>query len=1033
MVMKAIINGAETAVAALMSMLKVHINDYCDLETTTGNGNSLVARDGSIATVVRHEGFRSLLGRTDFEYLSSEMATKLEPYFAKRGHMMQVVFIREEDPADAIRQMLASHYESAETLRLDVRDMLDEKVEVHRRLCMDEKTFFVLWSRPTLLDVTEIATTRAENAALARQYNVPTFETAQNLLRPNRFLEDQHDAFVQKVLQEMQALKCAVSIVSAGEILAESKRYLHRETPLSWRPILVGDPLIARWKNNRKMKDASEIMYPRLDDQIFHSPAQNGNLKGVGGVTDTAAVRIGDRLFAPVLMKLAPAKPMPFNDLFRAMNLSVVEDRHGRKRRVPWAISFLIEGDGLSTLGLRKFFATLLGALSKDNRHMRAAATALAGYRDDQNGVVTKMQVTMATWADYPDEDTLMARRRKMAAALMGWGRANVELERGDPTAGLISTAPGLSLSSIAPESAPPLHDVTRMLPITRPASPFQRCTLLLRSLDGKLLPFESFSDEQNTWITLVFGGPGSGKSVFSNRLNFEMCLMAGLKRLPYIGVVDIGVSSRGFVDLVRDSLPENMKHLAMYVRLQNREDYAINQFDTDLGLREPLTRQRELMKNFLVALATPAERGKAHTYMNEFAGRVIDRAFAKLSDLDGRGEPTRYRHNQNAWLAKRVEQLGIEYNGATRWWNIVDAFAAKGYSYEASVAQRYAVPTLEHMLAQASDPALGAEFSGANEQGGQNVVAEFNLMISSAIGEYPLFRRETRFDTGESRVMAIDLQDVVPGGTTPDAKKKATLMYMVALNAFTRKISMIKEDLDAPQMNDRYRAYHAARVDDLAEDRKRLFVDEYHKTGDNPNLRESFLIYGRESRKWLLELVLASQLPEDFRELAKIATTVLVMDQGTPDTRKTIREVFGLSESEVQALRQYVNGPIPGQGATFLAKIKTKTAELSQLFTATSGGLELWGLSTTAEDRRLRGILYEAMPPREARRVLRDRFQNGSCRSYVLNEAARTKEERGESFVDDNTEDTVIEVLAKQLIAQWKADAIRLSEAAAV
>jgi intracellular multiplication protein IcmB len=1029
--LKSVLNSVEQAASSVMQMLRVHINDYCDLETTIDD--SLVAKDGSIGTVLRHEGFRSILGRADFDGLVSDLSGRMESYFAKRGHQIQVVFMREEDPVDALQGLIAPQYESAETLHLDLRDVLDEKIEVHRRLCMDEKTFFVLWSRPALLDITEIQTSRAEAGELARRNGgIPGFKTAQNLLRPNRFLVDQHEAFVAKILQDMQALKCAVSRVPAGEILCEAKRFLQRETPMSWRPVLVGDPLIARWKNNRKMRDASEVMYPRLDDQIFQAPAHNGNKKGQGGVTETGAVRIGERLFAPVLMKIAPARPMPFNGLFHAMNQAIVEDSKGNKRRVPWSISYNVEGDGLSTLGLRKFFGTLLGSLSQDNRNMRAAASALALYRDEHNGVVVKMQITMVTWADYSDEATLIARRRKMSAALQGWGRASVEIERGDPTAAVVPCAPGISLSSIAPESAPPLHEVIRMLPITRPASPFSRCTVLLRSLDGKLLPFESFSDEQNTWITLAFGGPGSGKSVFSNRLNYEMCLMGGLKRLPYIGVIDIGVSSHGFISLIKDSLPERLKHLALYVRLQNREDYAINQFDTDLGLREPLARQRELMKNFLVALATPSERGKAHTYMNEFAGRVIDLAFRKLTDLDDSGNAARYVHRQNPRVAEKVTELQIAYDQSTRWWDIVDRFSERGEYYWASVAQRYAVPTLSHMLACASDQNLAREYAGAMEEG-QNVVDEFKLMISSAIGDYPLFKAHTQFDVGPARVMALDLQDVVPGGSTPDAKKKATLMYMVALNAFTRKISMIKEDLEAPQMVEHYRAYHSRRVDDLAEDKKRLFVDEYHKTGDNPSLRESFLIFGRESRKWMLELVLASQLPEDFRELAKIATTVIIMDQGTPDVRRTIGEVFGLTDTEISALRQYVNGPIPGQGVTFLAKIKTKSAELSQLFTSSSGGLELWALSTTGEDRKLRGMLYDVMSTRDARRILRDRFPNGSCKNYVLNEAAKTKQDRGEAFVDDNAEDTVIGTLAKQLIEKWKADSVQSADTAIV
>ena len=110
-----------------------------------------------------------------------------------------------------------------------------------------------------------------------------------------------------------------------------------------------------------------------------------------------------------------------------------------------------------------------------------------------------------------------------------------------------------------------------------------------------------------------------------------------------------------------------------------------------------------------------------------------------------------------------------------------------------------------------------------------------------------------------------------------------------------------------------------------------------------------------------------------------------------------------------------YAPGGGPGPGAY---QIKTKGGELSQLFTASSGGLELWGLSTTGEDRKLRSMLYDVMPGPEARAVLKRAFPSGSCKKFVDTEKARTKEEKGQSFVDDEAEDTVIESTAKQLIA---------------
>jgi intracellular multiplication protein IcmB len=1022
----AVAEALDATASSLMAMLKFHINDYCDLETTYDN--ALVARDGSMGTVLRYDGFRTLLGGGDFKRLADNLANNLEHFFSARGHQMQVVFTRDEDPDDEIMQYLRPMYESAESNRMAILDILDEKREIHRRLCMDEKVYFVLWTRPSVLDPMEVKVGREEAREFAQKNAIPGMRTAQDIMRPIRFLIDRHESFVQKVIEEMQRQKCAVELVPIHDAFCQTKRYFYKTTPMSWRPVLVGDPVMVRWKNNRKMRDASEMLYPRLDDQLFNGPAANGNSKKEGGLTDTRAVRMGDRLFAPVVMKLGPNRPSPFTDLFRAMNRATTEDAKKTKRSVPWSISFSIEGDGLSSIFLRKLFGTLLGKMSGDNQNLTAAARSLERYRDNGNQSVVKLQVTMVTWGDYQDERQLMMRRSKMVRAFEGWGNVVPEEERGDALEILMGAAPAVSLRTAAPACAAPLHDVTYMLPLTRPASPFTTGMTILRSLDGKILPYEIFSAEQNTWITLLFGGPGSGKSVLSNRLNLEMCLMPGLKRLPYIGVIDIGISSSGFITMVKDSLPENMRHLAEYVRLQNNESYSINQMDTQLGLRRPLPRERESMKNFLTALTIPASRGTAHHYMNDFVGRIIDIAFRRKSDEDDRGEPTKCQPNLNPSLRDAIHKAGIEYNAATTWWEMVDMLFDLGMVHEAAIAQRYAVPTLSDLLAAASEQAIEKEYAGANQEGGMNVVKEFNLAVKAAIGDYPIFRGVTKFDIGESRVLALDLQDVVVQGSD-GAKKQAALMYMVALNVIMRKISMIKEDLEDGAMTTRYRRHHAMRVDQLAEDKKRLFVDEYHKTGDNAPLRESFMIYGRESRKWLLEIMLASQLPGDFKELAHIATTVLILDQGNEATRRVIQETFSLSDVEVNTLKAYVNGPEPGIGATFLAKIKTKAGDMSQLFTASSGGRELWGLSTTGEDRKLRSLLYAEIPGPEARGVLKEAFPSGSCKKYVDQKKKATKEERGLSFVDDEAEATVIEETAKKLIAKWRSSSLAVAE----
>lgn len=1022
-----LVEAIEQGISFVMSKVKLDLNDYCDLETTSG-GN-LVAKDGSIGTVLRYNGYRTLLGKEDFKELAREFTALCDIYFGRRGHRMQIVLMRDNDPSEEIRRILTPMYETAESLELDLTDLLDEKVQVHAHHCMEEHVYFVLWTTPAVLSREELKLTQAENMAFRKEYQIPGMKHAQNVLRPLRFLEDRHNTFIAKVVDELSRLNCAMEPIEVGSAICEQSRFLYRSRPNSWRPTLIGDDVIARWKNNRKARDISELMFPRLEDQIFLAPAVAGGAKkgelAQAGLTDTRAARISDRIFAPVGVKIPPSKPAAFAQFFRAINQQGVEETINGKRvnrRVPYAISFLIEGDGLKSIDLKATMSSILAFASAGNRNLNAATNLLRRYRDDEHASIVKMQIMALTWAKHTDPDVLTLRRAKLSAALQGWGNITVEEEFGEPIEPIMSVVPGLMTSSPATTSAPPLHTAAYLLPLSRPASPFPQGTTLFRTLDGKLLPYEFFSALQSTWISLYFGGPGAGKSVLANRLNKEMCLMGGLKRLPYICVIDIGVSSSGFIKIIQDAAPEHLKHLAIYRRLQNTRDYAMNQADTHLGLRMPLPRDRELLKNFLLLCATPPERGFAHTFMPELVSEIIRMAYVQCSDTEERGNPKKFNLHVNAIIAGAVRQHGIEFSEATTWWEVVDELFDRGLFYLAAVAQRYAVPTMSDFLRVGSSTEVAGQF-----QNYADCIEEFKLMISNL--EYEIFKGETQFDVGESRVMALDLQDVVTSGSA-SARKQATVMYMAAMNAFTRKFSVIKEDLDL--IPPKYRGYHARRVEENAEEYKRLFIDEYHKTGPQgakagekekfaSYLRESVLVYGRESRKWMLEIALASQLPDDFEDLAKLATSVFILDQGNEATRRRIREIFSLSETEEAALRQFVKGAQPGVGSTFLAKIKTKDGDLSQLMTATSGGLELWALSTTGEDRALRTRLYEEMPSRDARRLLKRRFPSGTCKNYVLAERNKARIENTEGFLDEELAKSIIQQLTAELVAEWK------------
>lgn len=1006
----------EAVLLHVIGLLKTDVEDYCDLETIDG-GRAIVAQDGSLASIVRFNGTKSVLGREQFERLIQLLDGSFSVYFKNRGHQLQVVFRRDLDARGALERNAIQQRSTADRLSLGIHDLIDESVEKYSQYVYDEDCYLVFWSRPALLDTVEAKLATQATNEFRKESNWPATSDAQNLLRPISYLRDRHLSFVSKITDDLSSPEfgCSVDVLDVDDALRSVRRSVYPDlTRDDWKAAIPGTKIPFRWKSNGDIEDMSELLYPPLPRQIMTATAEIGK-NGSENLPDSNTVRVGSRVYAPLMVAVPPREPQYFNTLFNSLNRAETRE-NGVTRALPYSISFMLESDGMSVMAFKSIFASLLSITSEQNRNINLAARALSEYRRD-GGCIVKLRIAAMTWAGIDPDGIkeLALRKSKLWRTLEGWGNPVVLERTGNPMIAFQTNALGLTTKHIGEPCPAPLDDAIALLPLTRPASPFSTGSTIYRSLDGKILRYQRFSSEQTTWITLISGKPGSGKSVLMNNNNVECCLMPGITRLPYIGIIDIGVSSSGFIDLIRDSLPENMRHLAIYKRLQNSERDCINPMDTPLGKREPLPKDREFIKNFLSILVTPPERrGKPYEGMSNFVGRMIDLAFQKKSDRLEKASPETYKPGHNAGVDEAVAKLGYKILPATTYWELVDALFKAGYIYEAEVAQRYAVPTLNDLVGVASSEEVEAEYGGVMAEGNRPLIKAFSLGIREAVGDYPIFSSHTRFDIGSARVISLDLQDVAIIGSD-SAYKQTALMYMIARQSFMKKVAFSKEDL--PYFDNLYKPYYDRLINDIVDENKVLCMDEFHKTGGHDGLKLQVLTDGREARKWNLEIILASQLMEDFGELTKIATALFILDSGTEETRRWLRDNIGLKPVEESALVNYVHGA-NAHGATFLARFSTKNATYSQLFTMTAGAMRLWALSTTAEDRKLRGLLYESMPRQQARRLLAKRFPGGSCKKLV----ERLKEDtfRGADFVDEDMESSVIERLAKELIHEY-------------
>ncbi|HGF3969416.1 TPA: type IV secretion protein DotO [Yersinia enterocolitica] len=1020
----------EAVLLHILTSLKIDVTDYCDIETVDAN-NSIVMTDGSLGTIVRFNGRKNILGRNEYSSFIRKLSSSIGVFFKGNGHQIQFLFYKDLDSKSQLERAVKSQRVSAEKLNLNLDDLIDETVEKNAGYIYLEECYMVFWSRPSLLDPIETKISQDEKNKFRKENHWPSTANAQNLLRPISYLMDRHESFVSKIVSDLSSKQfgCSVEIINVSNALKEIKRRVYPEyTSDKWKPSipfqdkLTGEinGIPTRWKNTSSDKDKSEILYPNIAGQIMVATSEIGKhdakRSAYDPLNDPTIIRVGARFYAPLLIKTPPSKEENFANLFASLN--GVETRNDNQRKtIPYSVSFMIESDGLGGTAFKSIFANILSITSDINKNINLAMKALKERKRDGE-VITKLRMSVMTWADWNNGEQLILRKSKLWKVIEAWGDTTLMEKSGNPMTAFQTNCMGLTTKHIGPACPAPLEEALELMPLTRPASPFVNVSTTYRSLDGKLMPWEIFSEIQSHWLTLVSGKPGSGKSATINSRHIDACLLGGVERLPWHGIIDIGISCEGFTNAISDALPPHLKHLVLYARLQNTASNCINPLDVHLGARYPLPKWREFIVNFITLLITPVERqGKPYEGMTSLVGTIIDEAY-KLKDTLEKGQPNTYSEGEDLFVDKAIKEAGIKVvPNNTPYYDIVDMLFDKGFIYEAERAQRYAVPRLSDLATVLNSQELQAKFGNFTSENNK-ILEAFNFGLLTASNDYMIFNSSTKFDIGSARIIAIDLQDVVVKGSSPAQQQKTALMYMIARQSFMKKVAFHTDDL--PQINKRYLDYYRKLINELIDENKTFCMDEFHNTGGMPQLTDQINADARESRKWKMEIILLSQKPEDFGVLSDIATTIIVMDSGTENTRAYLRENISLSPVAESALINHCNGA-NADGCTFLAMIKTKSGDFTQLFTATLGPKRLWRLSTTAEDRKLRTLLFNKMPRTQAIKLLATKFPQGGCKATV-DMLKQNQEKKNKVFNDDEILDSVIEGLANQMLFDHQA-----------
>jgi intracellular multiplication protein IcmB len=973
--------------APFVTLAKQPIESFIRLETAE-DSTTVVAEDGSLVSYVKVDGSRQIIGAEEYNHLIEAATVKLGARFDRPGHALQMYFSRNPARSRAMTEkMIFPSKVTARNIGLEMEDVLDERARHLSHYLIHEECYYVLWTRPSILTKNDLKRA-AEEQKKKPWVNAPQAQFPMAALEP---LKARHSSYVQGILSALNELGMRADLMDTHKALTSVRNCMFPDQANDkWRPVLPGDKIPVRAPEDKM--DMSDILWPRLSQQISNAH---------GKIINNRTVQIGGLLWGGIDMTLAPSDPSPFpmllNRLFEA--------------NVPYRISFLIESGGAEGIAARHSIATFMAITNPVNKTIKKSLEMLRAMARSEP--VVKLRISLATWAPEGKQGLLEDRVSILQQAAESWGYCQVSNVVGDPLDCVMSSAMGIACASTAPTAIAPMYEVMKLMPWQRPSSPFDNGALLLRTPDGKVWPYQTGSTLTTTWFDLIFAQPGAGKSVLLNTLNIATVLAPGNVKLPFVAVIDIGPSSSGMISLIKEALPTERRHEAAYYRLQMTPQYAINPFDTQLGLRQPTIDERSYLIELLTLLCTPPGADRPYDGIQQLAGLVVDEMFRWRHDDMANAEPRPFLPRLDEEIDDALKKFNIHLPKDPYWWDVVDKFFDLEQYHLANLAQRHAVPVLGDAITAARRPQIRALLEetqiGASAE---TVINAFERMITSAIREFPILSSVTKFEITDARVCSLDLMDVCPQGDET-ADRQTAIMYMLARHALVRSWWMPPEALE--HMPERYRLYHELRLQDIAESPKRLCYDEYHRTSASRSVRGQLVRDVREGRKRGVQIILSSQLLDDFDDdMVDLATGVWVLGTAISDrVVDNTQERFGLSNTARNIIRYRLTGPRSG-GAPALLVLGTNEGRYEQHLINTLGPIELWALSTSAEDVAIRNRLYTRLGASRARQMLAAAFPGGSARAelkrrvFMLAEQGNAQSAATSKVVDEIVDELV-------------------------
>ncbi len=957
--------------------LKQHAFNFVDIETAVAK-SVLMTKSGSLLSVFEYRGLDNIPGAEEMSTALDKLEDTLDNLFSGGGYTLQIVNhvddnLTEKQIDDALKNSRAT----AKRFRLEIDDVFDSNRDELKNFVSYDKVFVAAWTHITSFNPTELTQIQKDHEREVSEHlsNRKVKPPQQDSVKTEHFktdLFDKHQGLTQLLSNTFDGMGASFELLSSRDAAIKMKSQIEPEvTPENCPITLLGDEYTPRAQDGNSTDELQDdILFPKLDRQLT-------KLAHYPSIENPSVYQVGSNYYYSMYVDFFPKKFKPMSELKKAI-----------PKGVEYRLSLLMNTGKPFRHAINSIVSSFIPFASDRNAYIKEAFDKLK----DKSGTRLKLQMHVVTSA--PSMSQLKRNRQQLIAAFAEWGSASLALDTADPKETYISSAIGASPKSPVEAGLPFVDEAAFISPLYKPTSQWSSGSVLFCSEDGQLMPFQPASAQQESAATAIVAKPRMGKSVLANSILVSLATQSGLQRFPRFAAFDIGDSTSGAIDILRDGLPDDEKHLVKNVKMENTEEHTKNIFDLQLGASRPLPMERGQIQRFIMLLISePGEEAKEG--MSDLVALAIDAAYEYVESETGNRVYIQGAHPKLDAIIEKHEINVI--NNETPLLQIRDQLFDRELYREAEIAQSYYVPTLKELpVIISQNNKLVREYGEASTFG--DLIARLGSKIRGALRQYPCLAGHTEMDLAGARIISVDLTNVTEKGGGM-AAKKTSIMYAIAAYAAANDFFLNTNQVQ--YFDTKYQEYQHERISEIAEDLKVIQMDEFHRPAESPEalaMVEQYLLEGPKSK---VAVTLISQFVEHFKHLLSACTNIFFLGRPPEKELKHIDDAINLSESEKDVLMHRTHGPGRG-GSAMLHWMSTNKGQFSQFVRFPYGPVGLWGLGTSGDDKILKRRMTERFGGAKGRYLLAHYYPAATVKAEIdrLKEMGEVGE-NGKSAID--------------------------------